>query len=62
MALARSFKEAIQDRITGDKPFRRAPLTEAVQMFLQDDVTGGKSVLRDYFNATIGFRGCPIIP
>jgi DNA-binding phage protein len=56
MALTRSFKETIKARAERDPAFRAALLTEAVELLLAGDVEGGKGVLRDYINATIGFR------
>ena len=38
-----------------DPAFREALLTEAVDCLLFSDVETGKSLLRDYVNATIGF-------
>lgn len=56
MALTRSFRETVQARATSDEAFRRALFQEAVQVFLDGDIAGGRSVLRDYINATIGFE------
>ena len=56
MPLTRDFKETIQARIERDLGFREALLEEGVECLLAGDVETGKSVLRDYVNATIGFR------
>lgn len=56
MALTRSFKETIQARAKKDRAFRAALLSEGVELLLQGDVEAGKSLLRDYINATIGFE------
>ncbi len=56
MALTRSFKETVQARVQRDVAFREALLAEGVDAFLSGDVETGKSVLRDYINATIGFE------
>ncbi len=56
MALTRSFKETVQARAKKDRAFRAALLSEGVEALLQGDVDTGKSVLRDYINATIGFE------
>ncbi len=56
MALTRSFKETVQARVIRDQPFRQALLQEAVQAFMEGDISSGRSVLRDYINATIGFE------
>lgn len=56
MALTRDFKQTIQARARRDSAFRRELLREGVESFLTGDVETGKTVLRDYVNATIGFR------
>ena len=56
MPLTRDFKETIQARIERDLGFREALLGEGAQCLLAGDVETGKSVLRDYINAAIGFR------
>jgi DNA-binding phage protein len=55
MPLTRDFKETIQARARHDEAFREALLTEAVDAMLSGDVETGKTVLRDYINATVGF-------
>ena len=54
MALTRSFKATVCARAERDPAFRSALLQEAVQALLQGDAASGRSVLRDYINATIG--------
>lgn len=56
MALTRDFKDTIQARVRRDPAFRRALLREAVENFISGDLGTGKTVLRDYINATIGFQ------
>ena len=56
MALTRNFKETIQARMERDSTFREELLKEGVECLLSGDVDIGKAVLRDYINATIGFR------
>lgn len=55
MVLTRSFKETVQARALRDTAFRQALFQEAVQVLLEGDIASGRSVLRDYINATIGF-------
>lgn len=43
-------------RIRRDPAFRGAVLCEGVNALLAGNVAGGKSVLRDYINATLGFE------
>jgi DNA-binding phage protein len=57
MPLTREFKETIKARAATDAAFRAALLSEVLDLFLAGDVATGKSVLRDYVNATIGFAG-----
>ena len=56
MALTRDFKETIQAGIRRDPEFRANLLREGVECFLSGDIDTGKTVLRDYINATIGFE------
>ena len=56
MPLTRDFKETVRGRIERDPGFRETLLEEGVESLLAGDVEIGKSVLRDYINATIGFR------
>jgi len=56
MPLTREFKETIQARVRRDRAFRRALLSESVESFLSGDVETGKTILRDYINATVGFE------
>ena len=55
MPLTRDFKETIRKRARRDAAFREALLKEAVDALLSGDVETGKTVLRDYINATVGF-------
>jgi len=55
MPLTRDFKETIQERARHDAAFREALLKEAVDALLSGDVETGKTVLRDYINATVVF-------
>src|ERR1700730_14864555 len=56
MALTRDFRETVKARIAVDATFRAALLSEAVELLLSGDVETGKSILRDFINATIGFE------
>jgi len=55
MPLTHDFKETIRARAQSDPKFRHALLREAVECVLNGDLPTGKSVLRDYVNATLGF-------
>jgi DNA-binding phage protein len=55
MPLTKDFKETVRARARRDRQFREALLTEATDCFLAGDVDTGKTVLRDYVHATVGF-------
>lgn len=55
MALTRNFKETVQARVQRDPKFRENLITEAAGCLLADDVETGKTILRDYINATVDF-------
>lgn len=56
MPLTRSFKELVQRHVAGDPAFAEALLREAIDAMLAGDIDAGKTVLRDYIKATIGFE------
>ena len=56
MPLTRDFKETIQARVENDAVFRTTLLEESVECLLSGETEVGKSLLRDYINATIGFQ------
>ena len=53
--LTRDFRETVQARAKRDAAFRKALLKEAIDCMLAGNVDTGKTVLRDYINATVGF-------
>jgi hypothetical protein len=55
MALTRDFRETIRERAQREPSFRRALLQEAIEQMLAGDIDTGKSLIRNYINATIGF-------
>ena len=56
MAKTGSFKELVQTRARNDKKFAEALLREGIDAMLSGDVETGKTILRDYIKATVGFR------
>ena len=54
MALTWDFKVTVRERLQRDPAFRETLLTEAVDCLLASDIETGKSLLRDYVDATIG--------
>src|SRR6266511_3292831 len=55
-AKAGSFKELVQTRVKNDKKFAEALLREGIDAMLSGDVEAGKTILRDYIKATVGFE------
>lgn len=55
MALTRKFKVTIKARAERDHAFRKELLREGVECLLAGDMDTGKTILRDYINATVGF-------
>src|SRR5664279_993272 len=56
MAKAKSFKELVQGRVKADKKFAEALLREGIDAMLSGDIDTGKTILRDYIKATVGFE------
>src|ERR1700749_1718253 len=56
MAKAKDFKELVQGRVKADKKFAEALLREGIDAMLSGDVDTGKTILRDYIKATVGFE------
>ncbi len=52
MALSRKFKETVQLRVQQDPEYRKELIIEATNAFLDGDIDTGKTLLRDYLNAT----------
>jgi hypothetical protein len=56
MARTKSLKELVQSHVRSDKKFAEALLREGVDAMLSGDVDTGKTILRDYIKATVGFE------
>jgi len=56
MTVTRDFKETIQAKALKDPEFRKGLLTESIESMLEGDIETGKSLMRDYINATLGFE------
>jgi hypothetical protein len=56
VVLTKGFKELVQARVAHDPAFAETLLREGVEAMLAGDVDTGKTVLRDYINATVGFE------
>ena len=57
MALTRDFKETVRARVARDPKFRKELLREAIECMIAGDLATGRTILRDYVNATVGFTG-----
>jgi DNA-binding phage protein len=55
MALTRNFRDTVRERAQRDPKFRRALLEEAINAMIADDMELGRSIMRNYINATVGF-------
>ncbi len=55
MALTRDFKETVRARTQHDPKFRLALIEEAIESLIDGDLDGGRSILSNYINATIGY-------
>jgi hypothetical protein len=56
MAKTKSFKELVRNQVKADKKFAEALLREGIDAMLSGDVETGKTILRDYIKATVGFE------
>jgi hypothetical protein len=56
MARTKSFKNLVRQHVKRDRKFAEALLREGVDAMLSGDVDTGKTILRDYIKATVGFE------
>ena len=56
MAKSKSFRELVQRNVKQDAAFAEALLREGIDAMLSGDLDAGKSIMRDYIKATIGFE------
>lgn len=56
MPLTRNFKDTVKARAERDTEFRFGLFREAIDALLSDDLETGKVLLRDYVNASMGFK------
>jgi DNA-binding phage protein len=56
MARTKSFKDLVRQHVKRDKKFAEALLREGIDAMLSGDVDTGKTILRDYIKATVGFE------
>ncbi len=55
MPLTRNFHDTVRERAEREPAFREALFLQAMQSLLQGDTDYGRTGLRTYINATIGF-------
>jgi DNA-binding phage protein len=55
VALTREFKETVRARAQCDPKFRLALIEEAIENLIDGNLDGGRSILSNYINATIGY-------
>ncbi|TMK48955.1 MAG: transcriptional regulator [Alphaproteobacteria bacterium] len=56
MAKTKLFADLVQARVKRDRKFAEALLREGIDAMLSGDVDTGKTILRDYIKATVGFE------
>jgi hypothetical protein len=56
MAKTKSFKDLVERQVKDDRKFAEALLREGVDAMLSGDLDTGKTIMRDYIKATIGFE------
>jgi hypothetical protein len=56
MPLTLEFKETVLRRVRDDPKFGEELLREGVECLLSGEIETGKTLLRDYVNATVGFE------
>lgn len=55
MPLTKQFRETVMARARTDKEFREELIIEATNALLEGDIDTGKSLIKDYLNATEAF-------
>ncbi len=55
MPLTKKFKDTVMARAKTDKAFREELIIEATNALLEGDIDTGKSLIKDYLNATEAF-------
>ena len=56
MPLTIYFRDTVRMRAQSDASFRRALLSEVIELLISGDVELGQRVIRNYINATVGFE------
>jgi hypothetical protein len=56
MAKTKSFRDLVERQVKGDRKFAEALLREGIDAMLSGDLDTGKTIMRDYIKATVGFE------
>jgi hypothetical protein len=56
MARTKSFRDLVEHQIKSDRKFAEALLREGIDAMLGGDLDTGKTIIRDYIKATVGFE------
>jgi hypothetical protein len=56
MAKTKSFRDLVERQVKGDRKFAEALLREGIDAMLSGDLETGKTIMRDYIKATVGFE------
>jgi DNA-binding phage protein len=56
MAKTKSFKDLVERHVEADRKFAEALLREGIDAMLSGDLESGKTIMRDYIKATVGFE------
>jgi hypothetical protein len=56
MARTKSFRGLVEHQIKNDRKFAEALLREGIDAMLSGDLDTGKTIIRDYIKATVGFE------
>jgi DNA-binding phage protein len=56
MAKTKSFRDLVERHVKNDAKFAEALLREGIDAMLSGDLDTGKTIMRDYIKATVGFE------
>jgi hypothetical protein len=56
MARAKSFRDLVERHVKDDPKFAEALLREGIDAMLSGNLETGKTIMRDYIKATVGFE------
>ncbi len=56
VARTKSFRDLVEQHVKSDSKFAEALLREGIDAMLSGDLDTGKTIMRDYIKATVGFE------